>query len=89
LVSLAAICRGDGDIDEAIRLYRRALALNFGHYDWHYQLAALVAQKGLVDEAIHEARICLRLEPNYEPARKLMAELSLRTERVEEKPEPM
>lgn len=84
--SLAAICRREGNIDEAIRLYRRALASNFGRYEWHYRLASLLAGKGLAEEAIQEANICLRFGPSYEPARKLLADLSVRTEPLEERP---
>ncbi len=86
--SLAAICRREGNIEEAIRLYRRALASNFGRYEWHYRLASLLAGKGLAEEAVQEAKICLRLGPSYEPAKKLLADLSLHTEPSEERPRP-
>ena len=67
-----------GRLDAAIERYRLALRKDYGQVRWHYELARLLAQAGRVQEAVSEARICLRFEPNYRPAKKLLEELSVR-----------
>ncbi|MEJ2705830.1 MAG: tetratricopeptide repeat protein, partial [Sedimentisphaerales bacterium] len=74
--SLANICRRRNDIESAIQNYRRALNLDYGQVYWRYTLAQLLAAEDKVAEAIHEARICLRLRPQFAPAEKLIADLS-------------
>ncbi len=76
-VSLARSDLERGDSDAAIERYRQALKKNYGHVGWHYELASLLAQAGRVEEAMHEARICLRLRSDHRPARRLLEELSL------------
>ncbi|MCJ7674310.1 MAG: hypothetical protein MUO33_04050, partial [Sedimentisphaerales bacterium] len=58
--------------------YRRALALDYGQVYWRFSLARLLAEANRIDEAIREARICLRLRPEFEAAKKLIADLSVR-----------
>ncbi len=75
-----SLARGDverGDIASAIDRYRLALRKNYDQVGWHYELAGLLARAGRVDEAIHEAQICLRLRSNYGPAKRLIEELSV------------
>ncbi len=74
--SLAAICRNE-DKQAAVEYYRRALALNYGQVHWRMNLARLLAETQQIPEAIHEARICLRLRPQFKAAEKLIAELSV------------
>ena len=76
-VSLANIYRQENDNDAAIEYYRRALALDYGQVDWRFALARLLAETEQRGEAIHEARICLRLRPQFKAAEKLIAELSI------------
>ncbi len=76
-VSLARADAERGDLDAAIERYRLALRKNYNQVGWHYELACLLARAGRVDEAIHEARICLRLAANHAPARRLLEELSV------------
>lgn len=77
-VSLARANAESGDLDAAIDHYRLALRQNYNQVGWHYELACLLARAGRVDEAIHEARICLRLRVNHASARRLLEELSVR-----------
>ena len=55
---LAAIRQREGHQGEAIRLYRQALASNFGRSDWHLSLATVLAATGATAEAMEEAKIC-------------------------------
>jgi len=77
-VSLARADVERGDVDSAIDRYRLALRKSYNQVGWHYELAGLLARAGRTEEAMHEARICLRLRPNYAPARRLIEELSTR-----------
>ena len=63
---------------DAIEYYRRALDLDYGQVRWRFNLAKLLAEQEQVDEAIHEARICLRLSPQFKAAERLIADLSVR-----------
>ena len=40
-------------------------------------LAKALADVNRIPEALDEARICMRLRPQYDPAKKLVAELSV------------
>jgi tetratricopeptide (TPR) repeat protein len=61
----------------AIEYYRRALTLDYSQVTWRIALARLLADTGNVPEAIDQARICLRISPNFKEAEKLLADLSL------------
>jgi len=75
--------RGD-DKEAAIENYRRALALDYGQVDWRFGLAKLLADVGAIPEAIHEARICLRLRPQFAAAKRLIEDLSVHPRAFEE-----
>jgi len=75
--SLANLHRKQGDTEAAMRHYRRALMKDYSQVGWHYALAQLLADQGRTEEAIHQARICLRLRPQYTAARKLIEQLSV------------
>jgi tetratricopeptide (TPR) repeat protein len=77
LASLANIYRREKDNEAAIEHYRRALALDYGHVQWRFALATLLAETGKISEAIHEARICLRLRPQFRAAERLIGQLSV------------
>lgn len=87
--SLGNIYRRENNNEVAIEHYRRALALDYGQINWRLTLAGLLADADSVPEAIHEARICLRLSPQLKAAEKLIAALSVRPEAFEqESPTP-
>jgi len=75
--SLANIYKRENDNEMAIEYYQRALALDYSQVNWRFNLAKLLAKTEQVPEAIHEARICLRLRPQYKAAEKLIADLSV------------
>jgi len=75
--SVANIYRKEGDNEAAIEYYHRALALDYGQVDWRFVLARLLAETDRIPEAIHEARICLRLRPQMNAAEKLIEDLSV------------
>jgi len=79
--TLIAMARSDarnGDTDSAIARYRRALRKDYDQVGWHYELARLLADADRADEAIHEARICLRLRRDHAAARRLIQNLAVR-----------
>jgi len=75
--SLASIYRKQQDNEAAIEYYRRALALDYGQVNWRFTLAELLADTGYIREAMHEAKICLRLRPQFKAAEKLIMDLSV------------
>jgi tetratricopeptide (TPR) repeat protein len=75
--SLAGICARENDNGAAIENYRRALVLDYGQVQWRFTLATLLAKTERIPEAIHEARICLRLRPEFTVAKKFIADLSV------------
>jgi len=75
--SLAALHNREGDVDYAIENYQKALFLDHNQVSWRYGLAKLLQQKGLYEQAIREAKICLRLKPDYELAKQLIGDLSI------------
>lgn len=78
LASLARICTQDNEIDLAIAYYRKALVLDYSQTNWRYQLARLLARQNKIAEAMHEARICLRLDKTFTAAQRLIEELSVK-----------
>jgi tetratricopeptide (TPR) repeat protein len=76
LAHLAAVYRKQKAYDDAIDCYRRALALNYAQVDWRFNLARLLAKTGRVPEAIHQARICLRLNSELKAVKQFIADLS-------------
>ena len=78
LARVAALSAQEEDYPAAIDCYRRALARNYGQVAWRLALTRLLAKTGKVTEAVHEARICLRLRPQSTAAKKLIEDLSVR-----------
>ncbi|MFC1761249.1 O-antigen ligase family protein [Planctomycetota bacterium] len=81
-VSLARLQHHEGNNDAAIANYRQALMRNYNNVSWRYELSRLLVDDGQAKEAIHEARICLRLQTDCDWARKLIADLSVRPDVV-------
>jgi len=78
LAALAALEQSRGDAASAVELYRRALAKEYKQVQWRLELVRLLASLELFNDAMHEARICLRLQPEHPEAKRLMGELSSR-----------
>ncbi len=83
--ALADIYRSQLASEKAIVCYRRALELDYGQVYWRYAMAELLAETGSIQEALEEARICLRIRPQYKAAEKLVAELSVNPAGFDEK----
>jgi tetratricopeptide (TPR) repeat protein/O-antigen ligase len=75
--SLAGVYSSQQANEKAIEYYQRALELDYGQVYWRYELAKLLAKTNRIPEALHEARICVRLMPQFKAAEKLTAELSV------------
>jgi tetratricopeptide (TPR) repeat protein len=73
---LAGTCKKEGRVTEAIAYYRKALASDYSESNWHFDLARLLAEAGSVQEAIQEAKVCLRLHPGHAGSAQLIERLS-------------
>jgi tetratricopeptide (TPR) repeat protein len=78
LATLAGLMARQQDHPAAVAYYQRALDLDYGNVQWRLALAQALAAAGQVPQAIHEARICLRLRPQFAAAERLIAEWSVR-----------
>ena len=76
LASLAGVYAREENYEAATDYYRQALVLDYGNTGWRLALARTLARMDKVPEAIHEARICLRLRPQMKAATKLIEHLS-------------
>jgi tetratricopeptide (TPR) repeat protein len=79
LAEMARLLCEEENYVSAAEYYRRALAKEYGRVDWHYALAKVLATSGAIEDAMHEARVCLRLKPMMPEARKLMESLSVKS----------
>ena len=75
--ALAGLYVQDKRTDEAIALYRDALAADYGRVEWRLSLARALAAAGRTADALREAQICLRLRPGHPEAEQLVGELSV------------
>jgi tetratricopeptide (TPR) repeat protein len=78
--SLAKLYQQLNDDESAIEYYFRALTLDYSNLSWRLDLAKLLANTGNVQEAIKQARICLRINPASKEAEKLLADFSISPE---------
>ena len=78
LASLASICVRQDDYESAVAYYRRALAQDYGQVQWRLALARSLSQIEKIPEALHEAKIVLRLRPQMGSAQKLVQDLSVK-----------
>ena len=66
----------EGHTEEAIALFRKALARDYANISLRYRLAQVLEEDGDLAGAMREAKICLRLRANYNPARQLVLKLA-------------
>ena len=85
LASVASLYSQGEDYQTSVDYYRRALALDYGQVGWRFNLAQALAKSGRVADAMHEARICLRLRPQMMVAERLIADLSVHPDAMSEK----
>ncbi len=74
LTAMARRLRDEGDHDEAIALYQRAVALAPKQVAWRLELAELFAALGNPTQAVREARAVLQLRPASAAANRLLQE---------------
>lgn len=77
LASLAGVYVREENYEAATDYYRQALVSDYSNTGWRLALARTLARMDKVPEAIHEARICLRLRPQMKAATKLIEHLSI------------
>lgn len=77
IAATAASSAREGDLEEAVGLYRQALARQHANLDWRIALSDVLAGLERYEEAYREARLCFRLRPGWAPAKKRLEQLSL------------
>ena len=58
----------EGDVDEAISHYQKALQINSDYAELHYNFGIALLQNGDVDEAIAQYQTALQIKPGYAEA---------------------
>jgi len=76
-VRLGYIYSRQGNDDAAAECYREALAREYDQVYWRLELAKLLVKMERIPEAMYEAKICLRLRPQFKAAQTLVADLSV------------
>ena len=80
-----------GRLPEAVESYRRAVQLRPSDVQWRYELAILLRDQGLSEEAEREAQWCVRAQPSRADYRELLDSirgLSPRASRPADVPPP-
>ena len=77
LAALGSLCARQGDHLAAIKHYQRALTLDYGNTYWRLALARSLRAENRLADAMHEAKICLRLRPQMTAARRMIEQLSV------------
>jgi tetratricopeptide (TPR) repeat protein len=77
IAATAERAAAEGNLEEAVQLYRQALARSHANVYWRLALADVLTKLKRYDEATREARLCLRLKPGWQPAIQRMEQLSL------------
>jgi O-antigen ligase/tetratricopeptide (TPR) repeat protein len=76
LESLASQYLKSGQVAMAIDALRQALAVDYGNVERRLHLARVLSEAGRRDEALAEAKICLRLRPGDSAAERLVGDLA-------------
>ena len=74
LAAMARLLQREGEVDEAVALYQRAVALAPKQHQWELELGRIHADRGEVEEAIRAARRVLQLDPTSAAAQALLNE---------------
>ena len=77
IAKLAAVEMREDHPKLAIDLYRKALAKQYGQIHWRLALSRALLKVGESEQALREAKIVLRLQPQSLPARKLIEDISV------------
>ncbi len=76
--ALAAKEMRDENFDSAVALYRRALSRQYGQVSWRLQLAHALYAQGEPEQALREAKACLRQRPELPAAVRLIEKISVK-----------
>ncbi|MBN2455243.1 MAG: hypothetical protein JXB29_01695, partial [Sedimentisphaerales bacterium] len=76
LATMARLCQRENRKNDAIEYYRSALVLEYAQVEWRLNLAKLLTEMNQINNAVHEAEICLRLHPGMQGAQALLEKLS-------------
>jgi len=76
-VQLGRIYGRQENNEAAAECYRQALAREYSQVYWRLELAKLLVKMERMPEAMYEAKICLRLRPQLDAAKRLVADLSV------------
>lgn len=79
--TLAVLAAARGNVDEAVRYYRRAIALQPGRAEIHNDLAAVLSRNGREPEALVEYEAALKIDPHYYEALMNVGTVFIRLER--------
>lgn len=74
---LASIRVAQGDHEQGIQLYRKALAGRYAEVRWRLALARSLEEVGEIRQAIRELKIVLRLKPGHAGAKESLGRLSV------------
>jgi tetratricopeptide (TPR) repeat protein len=88
LATLATVEVRIGNHAAAIDLLRHALALDYNQVEWRLWLAQELVETGELDQAAHEAQICLRLNPAHAQSRDLIEQIGRLQARADRPPTP-
>jgi tetratricopeptide (TPR) repeat protein len=70
---------------KAAECFNSILSQDYGNTSLRLRYAQILAQTDHLDEAVQQARMCLKLRPRWEEAEKLIADLSVRPELIKKK----
>lgn len=76
VAALATQRAREGDYPAAVSLYRQALATNYANLRWRLAMSAALVELGEYRQAEREVRVCLRLQPGNEEAKRLAEKIS-------------
>lgn len=68
------------NMDDAVKSFARAAALDNGHAMAHYNYAAILEKAGKTYEAIEELELALKIDPHYHQAEELLSQIQARLE---------
>ncbi|MCF7976169.1 MAG: O-antigen ligase family protein [Phycisphaerae bacterium] len=83
--SLARIYEKDNDPNAAIEYYGKALVKDYSQVYWRFALARLLVDQGELEEAMHEAKMCLQLDSSFVAARRLIQQLVIQISETKDK----
>ncbi|MCK5000417.1 MAG: O-antigen ligase family protein, partial [Anaerohalosphaera sp.] len=79
-IMLGDIYREKEMTSKAIECYELALDADFAQVQWRYTLAELLIEQGRYPEAMAKAKMCLKFQPQFQPARQLVMDLAMMKE---------